>query len=121
MEVTVDTLGDAMAATDRPFESVSDRDLVTLANLACRSLEYRTMLAGLKLMQECDRRGIWPQVEELRADILGRIDSTLTPEEAAAKARRELATYRDQHFPVEPESDAGFEAERSAWNGYLMR
>lgn len=106
-------------STDRPFHSMSDRDLITLANLACRSIEYRTMLAGMKLMAECDRRGLWPQVEALRADVLGHIDPSLTAEQAASKAKAELAAYRDQNFPVEAASDEDFEREREAWNGYL--
>ena len=55
---------------ERVFEKVSDRDLITLAERLCGSLEYYSMVAVSKVMYEVSWRYLWPAVVERRAYVL---------------------------------------------------
>lgn len=103
------------------FEKVSDRDLVTLADVLCRSLEFHSMLVASKVMREVGVRELWSTVIERRSQSLRRSDPDLGVDSAHLIAEREIERFRDEHFPVEPEvfdSDPQ-EAERR-WNGYIQ-
>lgn len=102
------------------FGDVSDRDLTTLADLLCRSLEFHSMLVASKVMTEVDARNLWPAVIDRRAHLI-RLSSPDTSEDDAGKlAAEQIHRFRDEHFPVDPEQfddDPRKAAER--WNGYI--
>lgn len=107
---------------ERPvFGQVSDRDLITLADVLCWSLEFHSMLVAWKVIHEVSTRELWSAVVERRADSLRRANPDMDVEMAREIAERDIQRFRDEHFPVEPEhfgSDPE-EAERS-WNGYIQ-
>ena len=103
------------------FEKVSDRDLITLADVLCRSLEFHSMLVAWKVIYEVSARELWSEVITRRADSIRRANPDMRVEVARQTAERDVQRFRDEHFPVEPErfgSDPE-EAERS-WNGYIQ-
>ena len=102
------------------FEKVPDRDIITLADVLCRSLEFHSMLVASKVMREVDARNLWPAVIDRR----GRSIRLSAPDASESDARRiaaeQIQRFRDEHFPVEPEQfddDPTKAAER--WSGYI--
>jgi hypothetical protein len=113
--------GHPLPAEQPVFDRVSDRDLITLADLLCRSLEFHSMLAAWKVIDEVSARELWSVVIKRRADSLRRVNPDMDVEQAREIAERDIQRFRDEHFPVEPEhfgSDPE-EAEQS-WNGYIQ-
>jgi hypothetical protein len=113
--------GHPLPAEPPVFAQVSDRDLITLADVLCRSLEFHSMLVAWKVIHEVSTRELWPAVIKRRADSLRRANPDMHVEKAREIAERDIHWFRDEHFPVEPEhfgSDPG-EAEQS-WNGYIQ-
>ncbi len=102
------------------FEKVSDRDLVTLADVLCRSLEFHSMLVASKVMSEVGVRNLWPAVIDRRAHSI-RLSAPDTSEDDAGRlAAKQIQRFRDEHFPVEPtqfDDDVPKAGER--WNGYI--
>lgn len=102
------------------FEKVSDRDLMTLADALCRSLEFHSMLVASKVMSEVDSRNLWLAVIDRRAHSI----RLSTPDASEADARRvtaeQIQRFREEHFPVEPEQfDDDPREAATRWNGYL--
>ena len=102
------------------FEKVSDRDLTTLADVLCRSLEFHSMLVASKVMSEVDARSLWPAVVERRAHSMRLSASDASEDDARRVAAEQIQRFRDKHFPVEPEQfdDDPLEAAKR-WNGYI--
>ena len=113
--------GHRLPAEQPVFGELSDRDLVTLADILCRSLEFHSMLVAGKVIHEVSGRDLWSAVIKRRAESLRRANPDMNIENAGEIAERDIQRFRDQQFPVEPEffgSDPD-EAERS-WNGYIQ-
>ncbi len=102
------------------FEKVSDRDLITLADALCRSLEFHSMLVASKVMSEVDSRDLWPAVIDRRGHSIRQSAPDSSEGDARRVAAGQIQRFRDEHFPVEPEQfddDPLKAAER--WNGYI--
>ncbi|TFC19914.1 hypothetical protein [Cryobacterium sp. MDB2-10] len=102
------------------FGKVSDRDLITLAELLCRSLEFHSMLVASKLMTEVDARNLWPAVIDRRRHSIRLSAPDSADGDAQRIAAEQIRRFRHQNFPVEPENfdeDPHEAAER--WNGYI--
>lgn len=102
------------------FDKVSERDIVTLADALCRSLEYHSMLVASKVMNEIGVRGLWPAVVDRRAHSI-RLASPDIPDDAAHRlAVEQIDHFCDEHFPVEPaHTDDSHPGEAGRWNGYI--
>ncbi|WP_158252082.1 hypothetical protein [Cryobacterium sp. M25] len=101
------------------FVKVSDRDLVTLADVLCRSLEFHSMLVASKVMGEVGARDLWPAVIERRAHSLRLSAPGADEDDMYRIAAEQIQCFRDDHFPVEPEyGDDPTEAARR-WNGCI--
>lgn len=102
------------------FGEVSDRDLVTLADVLCQSLEFHSMLVASKVMIEVDARNLWPAVIDRRGHSI-RLSAPDTSEGDTGRiAAEQIQRFRDEHFPVETEQfddDPSKASER--WNGYI--
>ena len=85
------------------FGKVSDRDLVTLAELLCRSLEYHSMLVASKVMGEVGARGLWLAVINRRAHSIRLSAPDESDDDVLRVAADQIQHFRDEHFPVEPE------------------
>jgi hypothetical protein len=101
------------------FGKVSDRDLITLADVLCRSLEFHSMLVASKVMSEVDGRNLWPAVIERRAHSMRLSAPDASEDDARQVAAEQIQRFRDEHFPVEPEQfdDDPYEAAKR-WNGW---
>jgi hypothetical protein len=102
------------------FDEVSDRDLITLADVLCRSLEFHSMLVASKVMTEVGARSLWPAVVERRARSLRLSAPDTSHDDARQAAGEQIERFRSEHFPVEPEQfgeDPSDAANR--WNGYI--
>lgn len=102
------------------FEKVSDRDLVTLADVFCRSLEYYSMLVASRVIREVGARELWPAVIDRRAHSI-RLSTPNADDQAAHRlAAAQIDHFLDEHFPVEPEQVGEDPAgDASRWNGYI--
>lgn len=113
-------MGHRLPAESRPFQNASDRDVITLADVLCRSLEFHSMLVAAKVMGEIGARELWPAVIDRRAHSI-RLSAPDTSEgDAGRVAAEQIQRFRDEHFPVEPvqfDDDAPKAGER--WNGYI--
>ncbi len=85
------------------FGKVSDRDLITLADMLCRSLEFHSMLVAFKVMSEVDSRSLWPAVIDRRAHTIRLSTPDASEDDARRNAAEQIQSFRDEHFPVEPE------------------
>jgi hypothetical protein len=85
------------------FGTVSDRDLITLADLLCRSLEFHSMLVAAKVMGEIGVRGLWPAVIDRRSRSIRLSAPDASEEDSRRVASKQLQRFRDENFPVEPE------------------
>jgi len=102
------------------FGKVSDRDLITLADLLCRSLEFHSMLVASKLITEVDARRLWPAVIDRRRHSIQLSTPDLSDGDAQRIATEQIRRFRNENFPVEPDrfdEDPLKAAER--WNGYI--
>jgi hypothetical protein len=102
------------------FETVSDRDLITLADLLCRSLEFHSMLVAAKVMGEIGARGLWPAVIDRRSRSIRLSAPDASEEDSRRVASEQIQRFRDENFPVEPEQfddDPNEAAKR--WNAYI--
>lgn len=102
------------------FGKVSDRDLLTLADLLCRSLEFHSMLVASKVMGEVGARELWSAVVDRRAHSIRLSAPDVDDGELHRIAAEQIQRFRDEHFPVEPEQfdNDPMEAARR-WNGYI--
>lgn len=106
---------------ERIFEKVSDRDLITLAERLCGSLEYYSMVAVSKVMYEVSWRDLWPAVIERRAYML-RLRDPESSVDVAQIAAHQIELFRNENFPVPPEMGGTPNADEEvarAWNGYM--
>ncbi|WP_165070438.1 hypothetical protein [Marisediminicola senii] len=111
---------DRKGADLQPFGNVSDRDLVTLADTLCRSLEFHSMLVASKVLQEIDSRNLASAVEDRRAQLLQVSNPNAPQSELRRVAAEQIQRFRGENFPVEPErvnEDPHDAANR--WNGYI--
>ena len=102
------------------FQNVSDRDLITLADVLCRSLEYHSMLVASKVISEVGARSLWPAVIDRRAHTIRLSAPDASHDDAHRVAAEQIQRFCDDHFPVEPEQfddDPPKAADR--WNGYI--
>lgn len=106
--------------TERTFEQVCDKDLVTIMERLCGSLEYHSMNTASHVMDEIDIRELWPAVIQRRAYLLRLRNRGLEESEATEQAAAHVARFRDEHFPVPPQDPSKDSAEAAAWNGYLQ-
>jgi hypothetical protein len=102
------------------FGKVSDRDLITLADVLCRSLEFHSMMVASKVMSEVDARNLWPAVIDRRARSIRLSASDASDAEVREVATEQIRCFRDEHFPVDPEQ-VGDDLPEAAnrWNGYV--
>lgn len=102
------------------FGKVSDRDLVTLADVLCRSLEFHSMLVASRVMGEVGARELWPAVIDRRAYSIRMSATDVSEGDARRVAAEQIQRFRDEHFPVDPEQfdDEPIEAAKR-WNGYI--
>jgi len=112
--------GKRLRPEPRVFEEVSDRDLTTLADVLCRSLEFHSMLVASRVMREVSARDLWPAVVDRRAYLIGLAVPDADGGEIRRLASEQIQRFRDEHFPVEPEQfdDDPTEAAR-LWNAYI--
>lgn len=102
------------------FKEVSERDLVTLADLVCRSLEFHSMLVATKVMSEVHARHLWPIVIERRAYSLRLSRPEMKEDDSRRLAAEQIERFRGEHFPVEPEQFGGDPLQAAKeWNGYI--
>jgi len=102
------------------FGKVSDRDLITLADVLCRSLEFHSMLVASRVMGEIGARELWSAVIDRRARSIRLSAQDASEGDARRIAAEQIQRFRDEHFPVEPEQfddDPLKAAER--WNRYI--
>ncbi|RZS58938.1 hypothetical protein EV141_0151 [Microcella putealis] len=103
------------------FEKVSDRDLITLADVLCRSMEFHSMLVAWKIINEVTARDLWPAVRERRAQAIRRSNADLGLDESLQVAEHDLERFRNEHFPVEPERfDSDPVEAQGLWNRYIQ-
>ena len=102
------------------FEKVSDRDLITLADVLCRSLEFHSMLLASKVMSEVGVRELWPAVVDRRAQSIRLSAPDADEDDLNRIAAGQIRRFREDHFPVEPEQfgDDPTDAARR-WNAYI--
>ncbi len=106
----------------RQFHQVSDRDLVTLGDLLCNSLEFHSMLVASKVMEEIGLRDLWSQVADRRAHKLRLSNPRMSVPDATERAEREIKLFSEEHFPLDPdqlELEGADDAERR-WNSYIQ-
>ena len=102
------------------FEAVSDRDLLTLADLLCRSLEFHSMLVAAKVMHEIGARGLWPAVIDRRSRSIRLSAPDASEEDSRRVAAEQIQRFRDENFPVEPEQfDDDPDEAAKRWNDYI--
>lgn len=101
------------------FEKVPDRDIVTLGDVLCRSLEYHSMLVAWKVMVEIGARMLWPAVIDRRAHSIQRSGPDVSEADAHRLATEQIQHFRDEHFPIDPEQPDEEPPEAARWNGYL--
>lgn len=98
-----ESAGDQVRREPPAFEKVSDRDLITLADVLCRSLEYHSMLVAWKVMAEIGSRNLWPAVIGRRAHSIQRSASAVSDGDAHRLATEQIQHFRNEHFPIDPE------------------
>lgn len=87
---------------ERVFERVSDRDLVTITDRLCGSLEYHLMLVAAQAMREVGERRLWPAVVQRRAHLMRLSEPELDEAAALKSAQQQTDGFGDRHFPVPP-------------------
>ena len=80
----------------RPYVSVSDADLITIAEALYGTMEYQSMQTAARVFHEIEQRQLWAELVARRADLLvWRSDVALDREEALHQAKVSLDRFRN--------------------------
>ena len=80
----------------RPYVSVCDADLITIAEALYGTMEYQSMQTAARVFREIEERELWADLINRRADLLvWRSDVALDREEALHQAKLTLDRFRN--------------------------
>lgn len=85
----------------RPYVSVCDADLITIAEALYGTMEYQSMQTASRVFHEVEQRHLWGELVDRRADLLiWRSDVALDREEALHQAQVSVDRFRNAQTGV---------------------